>query len=217
MTFIAVKTNGTGTVRNIGFFDNVIDTCVQLSGGSNIVRGNFVEEGSVFADVQSDGNTIESNIAPAKAIVLTGSDRNIVRGNQTGRIALSDSHLNQIGGNRSYLSPTHGIELSASNDNLISGNIVDSASVTTDNTSDGISVDGHKNLVTGNMVRYAAAGNQTRYGINIAGGDCNKVVGNDLTDSGQTAPLSDSGTNTQLFWPADVTYGDNFVYCGVGS
>ena len=56
----------------------------------------------------------------------------------------------------------------------------------------------------------------SRYGVNMAGGDCNIVVGNDLGPSADygTDALSTAGsTNTQLTYPADPTYGDNFTDC----
>jgi len=45
------------------------------------------------------------------------------------------------------------------------------------------------------------------------------VVGNDFGDPDGygTDAFNDTASNTQIFWPADATYGDNFTDCGSGS
>lgn len=77
-----------------------------------------------------------------------------------------------------------------------------------------IVVNGDRNLITGCVLRPGT----TNYGVEITGGECNMVVGNDLGDPDDytTDALIDGGANTQLFWPAGL-YGDNFTDCGTGS
>lgn len=107
--------------------------------------------------------------------------------------------------------------------------IVDSAKVNchdnlviwpnTDDAADGIHIDGgeschvHDNTIVNN--NNAGSPDTWRYGINVASGDCNKVVGNDFGDPADygTDALNDTATNTQLFFPSDATYGDNFTGC----
>lgn len=96
----------------------------------------------------------------------------------------------------------------------IGGNrIVDPSSDVPDAT-DGIFVDGDRNHVHENRVLPGVV--QPRYGINVSAGDCNVVVGNVLGDPADygTDALTDAGTNTQLVYPNDPMYGDNFTVCG---
>jgi hypothetical protein len=99
---------------------------------------------------------------------------------------------------------------------------ITSSGGTTTNTYDAINISGNssRNLISGCKIRPRTTGNTTRYGVNVGGtGECNMVVGNDLGDPDDygTDALVDSASNTQLFWPGDATYGDNFTNCGSGS
>ncbi len=92
-----------------------------------------------------------------------------------------------------------------------------------DDTWDLIFIDGTSSrcFVTANqLIPDGSAGNQNRYGVNLDGtGECNIVVGNDFGDPDDyaTDAWNDAMSNTQQFWPADATYGDNFTDCGSGS
>jgi parallel beta-helix repeat protein len=204
MVFIAARTSTSGksTIKNIGFFDNVIGVSVQCRGDGNIVRSNHAEEGPIFCEVTSgsDRNTIEGNDAPTGVIEMASADRNIVAHNQVKDIYATDCERNTIGPNRVYLSPTHGIHLNDSSDNQVSGNYVDSAGQTADDTYDGIYIDGNsdRNKITENIVRYDPT-TKTRYGVNISAATCdeNLVDGNDLLNSGATAEYNNDGTNTR--------------------
>jgi parallel beta-helix repeat protein len=204
MVFIAARTSTSGksTIKNIGFFDNVIGVSVQCRGDGNIVRSNHAEEGPIFCEVTSgsDRNTIEGNDAPTGVIEMASADRNIVAHNQVKDIYATDCERNTIGPNRVYLSPTHGIHLNDSSDNQVSGNYVDSAGQTADDTYDGIYVDGNsdRNKITENIVRYDPT-TKSRYGVNISASTCdeNLVDGNDLLNSGATGEYNDAGTGTR--------------------
>jgi hypothetical protein len=116
----------------------------------------------------------------------------------------------------------HGVQLTDCSNCLVAANIINSSGLATDDTYDAIHLDGDsfRNLITGNKLIPPTAGNAPRYGVNIATTDeCNIVVGNDLGDPDDygTDALNDNGANTQLFWPNDATYGDNFTDCGTGS
>lgn len=84
-------------------------------------------------------------------------------------------------------------------------------------TDDGVAIDGDRNLVQGN--RFVPNVGVTNSAVNIVGGNCNMVVGNDLGDPADyaTDALIDSGIDTQVFYPADIVYGDNFTICPPGS
>jgi hypothetical protein len=97
------------------------------------------------------------------------------------------------------------------------GNLVRECGGNTDDTYDAIFVENADDVnVMLNRVIPRETGNQTRYGINVgASSDCARVVGNDLGDPAGygTDALNDAGTDTQLSWPDDATFGDNFTVC----
>lgn len=82
---------------------------------------------------------------------------------------------------------------------------------------DCLSLDGNRSLVESN--KFIPLVSSTKSAVNVIGGECNMVVGNDLGDPDDyaTDALIDTGANTQLFYPSDATYGDNFTDCGTGS
>jgi parallel beta-helix repeat protein len=205
MPVIGLKLNGGNTVENIGFGDNV-DVCIDdPSGvGYNRVTSCYNNVGAVFFQASAGnpaGNVIIGNNSPSGVIELAATDRSVVVNNQVKDIYLTGCTRNIIGKNRVYLSDTHGIHLNDSNDNQVSGNYVDSAGQTVDDTYDGIYVDGNsdRNNITDNTVRYAATGNRTRYGVNISASTCdeNLVEDNDLLNSGLTGEYNDSGSDTR--------------------
>lgn len=153
-------------------------------------------------DVAITGNLIGE--APDVGIRVTNSSRMLV----------TDNIVKWAG--------EHGIWIEGSSHCTLEGNQVFGSSQNTNNTWDNIHISGtsNRNLVQGNKV-IPSTNNppQTRYGVNVAGGECNMVVGNDLGDPDDygSDALSDSGANTQLVYPADATYGDNFTDCGTGS
>jgi hypothetical protein len=79
--------------------------------------------------------------------------------------------------------------------------------------------DSNNNYLHSNDAKNADPGSGSperwQYGVNVSAAACddNIVVGNDLRAAGDfgTAPINDAGTGTILTWPADATYGDNFV------
>lgn len=126
--------------------------------------------------------------------------------------------------NNDIIEPTqHGIVLADGSGEIgvddcgVERNRVIDPGSTTDDTYDGILIDGHssENRIIGNRVRPRASGNQTRNGVHIATSDNadNIVVGNNLKPAADygTLPITDAGTNTILDWPDDATYGDNFT------
>jgi len=108
----------------------------------------------------------------------------------------------------------HNLSVVDSDSSRFSGQIY-GAGGDTNNTFDNINFSGTSdlNFVTGTVLRPRGASPNTRYAVNNTGsGDCNRVAGNDLGDP------ADYGTNAlngvlDVFWPADVTNGDNFTIC----
>lgn len=79
---------------------------------------------------------------------------------------------------------------------------------------DGIGVAGDRNVVQTNKVKPSPhTGFETRYGINVISGNDNIVAGNMLGSPAAYSgdALNDAGTATQLTYPNDATYGDNFT------
>lgn len=117
----------------------------------------------------------------------------------------------------------HGIVISDCDHAHIHHNRLNDIGTLGANTYDCIQINGDssRNMVDGNILTASVGGGVTpRYGVNVGGtGECNMVVGNDLGDPNNygSDALTDSASNTQLFWPADATYGDNFTDCGSGS
>lgn len=100
---------------------------------------------------------------------------------------------------------------SASDDNVIVGNLVSGGSQTTDDTDDGILVEGDRNNVQGNTVRHGGGAKQHKNGINVSGAGAadNLVANNDLLNSGRTASFADTGTDTRIAAVGDVVYTEN--------
>jgi len=97
----------------------------------------------------------------------------------------------------------------------VHGNTIIRPGQATDNTYDGINIDSTSDewFVHGNKIMGDPSTPQPRYGISSPG-VCHIVVGNSLgatTDYG--TDVLNPGADTQLFWPADATYGDNFTDC----
>lgn len=118
-----------------------------------------------------------------------------------------------IAGNTTLRPYLHGIQLIDSDDGAVTSNVIHHPSQLTDSTYDGVNMTtSDRNLVASNLIRSDPTVS-ARYGVNVVSGDRNVVVGNSLGDPAQygTDALVDSGTNTQLAYPNDATYGDNFT------
>jgi hypothetical protein len=73
-----------------------------------------------------------------------------------------------------------------------------------------------RNVVTDCVVVADSSGNKFRSGVHLgASTACNWVVGNNLGAQANygTGAIDDNGTNNQLTWIADATFGDNFTDC----
>lgn len=107
----------------------------------------------------------------------------------------------------------HGLVVSGDDNDLSA--TVEQCGGDTANTYDNVHVTGNRNYLRGSLLRPRVSAPLTRYGANVVSGDCNRVVGNDLGDPVDygTDALNDAGTNTQLTYPNDPVYGDNFTDC----
>ncbi len=149
-----------------------------------IVSGNLIQAAE---DIGTHGINIEGSLVNSKIVI------NIIEG----------------GG--------HGI--SATNMSLcrVLANQITAALFSVDNTYDSIilSGDSDDNYIHNNMMIGSPSSPKPRYGINISVSTCenNIVVGNSFGPASNygTDPLLNLGTDTELFYPANPTYGDNFV------
>lgn len=181
------------------------------------------------SDLTVVGNTIEGGL-----IAVAGGEVSGVVANNTVRkpddglvvdiaydgelaLAIRGNTLTDLGGTAILLRSNSsggplGVEIEANT-------IVGPGGAATTNTRDAIRVDQGQAFIHGNKITPRATTPFTRYGINIAGGDCNVVVGNALGDPADygTDALEDNGADTQLTYPNDPTYGDNFTACPPGS
>jgi len=145
-------------------------------------------------------------------ITVTG---NVFASSEHG-VWLTNSSDCAITGNLIHWSGFHGIYVAGNHNTVVGNRIIDPATGS-GGSYDGIYVAGNRNLIEANQINPESA--NTRNGVNVASGECNMVVGNDLGDCDLYTSdcLTDTGANTQLFYPNDATYGDNFTDCGTGS
>ncbi|GAI36220.1 unnamed protein product, partial [marine sediment metagenome] len=93
----------------------------------------------------------------------------------------------------------HGIYYQTSHHGVIQGNEILENSQEFDDSYDGIMLySADYNFITGNIIRRGDLANSHRYGINIndLGCEYNRIIDNDLYDSGTTGKVNDAGTGT---------------------
>lgn len=183
-----------------------VDYTIKVANANHVViaRNNLANMGGAegiqldtCTDSEVSGNVIESTDT---GILLTGCDR-----------------INVVGGLIKWAG-LHGLEIAGSSHCIVEGLRVFGASQNSTNTSDNIhlSGDSDRNLITGCQLQSAQF-SFPRCAVNVSAStcDCNMVVGNDLGDPADygTDALNDAGTDTQLTYPNDPTYGDNFTDC----
>lgn len=183
--------------------------------GSMIVNNVFGDSGNDPVDSAFTGGIFLDQAADRTLIIgnefyLAGNDPGIA-------LWLSGAYGCIIMGNYFDLDRADGIVLDDTpnvvQNNIIAANSLNMELPRNDDTYDGIRIDGDDNMIQHNMLRGSAGANKPRYGINIASGDDNIVVGNDLGTIAEwaTDALNDAGTGTRLVYPNDATYGDNFT------
>lgn len=224
--------------------DTVIESCwIEASFGSAITIDTDrvrIKDCYLFSDSSSTDPVIELASSALDAAIsgcyITGGGDGVgaLGGNDGLKIsdctifvggigvALIGATLTKVTDNLIVLCGEQGISLVDCQGVAVADNTVYASSRNATNTFDNIIVDGDsaRNFIHDNTLVLPSSGPVPRYGVNIATTDeCNIVVGNDLGDPDDygTDALNDNGANTQLFWPNDATYGDNFTDCGTGS
>lgn len=170
------------------------------------LRGCSIYDGSGYG-VDLSVSALGNRVTVADCFVVGFSLNNVRVTGPEGSVFIHDNFIDSAN--------QHGMVLETDRA-VVQGNYFSDNGAFPTNTYDHLTINGDRNLVTGNVFVGSAL---PRYGVNILGGECNMVAGNDLGDPDDygTDALNDAGANTQLFWPADATYGDNWTDCGSGS
>ena len=184
-------------------------------GGDNTGSGDYI--GCVITD-----NLLQAATGD-RFITADGLERVIIANNAgSGGIVASSCVGINIGGNSLVPEFEGAVAVTSCDNAVIHDNTIRIDVDASDNTYDLVSLTTtDRALVEGNkLILNSGVGDSSpRYGVNVVSGECNMVVGNDLGDPDDygTDALNDTASNTQLFWPADPTYGDNLTDCGSGS
>lgn len=223
----AVLPNEQIRIANNYFFSQN-DIAIELEGSEEVIIANNTfldpDNGGIVTDANCQQLTIVGNqifgtpVGPGincQAPDSTIAD-NYIQGSGGGDPAqgiLVEADLVTITGNHIKESDGHGIEISGNQCSIV-GNNIDQPGLDTDDTYDGINLDGDDNTAIANSIRPSLYGHaDTRYGINIVGGNENVVFANSLGDSSEygTADSVDSGTGTILAASGGVI-GGQFAY-----
>jgi len=178
----------------------------------NIVTGNTCQDNTqsgIQTYYYADNAIVSNNICQGNGehgIIVYMCDHtnvtdNMCQGNTLDGIYLNQADSNKISGNVIQLNGAHGIYLGGWNcdDNAILDNIILENSQTTNITCDNIHLDcAIRTFVAFNYLRAGALANKPRYGIAIIDSESvgNRIIDNDLYDSGVTAKVYDEGTGT---------------------
>lgn len=176
--------------------------------------GNFIIPG-----VQARAYDLELGQIGGAGLRLSNADGYVdrVRGSVfiASRTLISNSHLNRVGiaGNEArivgcrFTGGTSPALTIVGHNSLVVGNFVAAS------TGGGVSITGDQNMVEANT--FTGQSGFSPSAVAVVSGDCNKIVGNSLGDPSQytVGAIDDNGTNTQLTYPNDPTYGDNFSTC----
>ena len=202
-----------GATHNIvsGNVCTLNDVGIETSAEYNAITGNTASANTwcgifVFAGYYCtvSGNTCEGNAL--QGIEVYQGSYNTIVGNMIYNTAGEGIEVDQadyctVVGNTIARCDTHGILLDNADNNLVACNDITESSQGTDNTYDGIFLMiSDDNLISNNLIRMGALANQPRYGINISTATCNRnrVLDNDLYNSGLTAPFNDAAVDTKL-------------------
>lgn len=225
---------GQGVLLNTGIKSRVIGNHITVASGAIGI------EGGSAGQIISDNHISVTGSQPGILIYERGIiANNEIDGNQNAdgihlggfasEISIADNRIylpfhgivftgsagvgNKITDNWVYFAEGHGIDASNGTDGIkITNNRIQEPGQDADNTYDGIMANGDRNRIVDNTIIGDDSAPQPRYGISVAG-DVNIVVGNSLGDPSNygTDALNNAGTNTELTYPNDATYGDNFT------
>jgi hypothetical protein len=161
---------GGSTIRGLAI-GNFIDSGILLSGGSNLIAGNYLglsADGDTVAANNSDNTPYQAGIRVESASNTIGgttaADRNVLSGNGFAGIELfgAGATANQVYGNYVGVDATgafdrgneqEGIDLELSSSNQIGGPLPGQRNIISGNGSDGVEIDGGDlNQVWGNYI-----------------------------------------------------------------
>jgi len=191
-----------GQSTGINLYGNAATSSFNTVVG-NVVQGNW---GGITVYYSGD-NTISDNVIQGNdgvGIYISESSRstitdNLIQGSGMDGIGSFGVFESVISNNIIRLNDYNGIGLFWADNNSIIGNVVLENSQDTDNTYDNIQIDeGIDNLIADNYCRQGDEINKPRYGISILDSlsDGNRIIDNDLYDSGTTGKVYDEGTGT---------------------
>jgi parallel beta-helix repeat protein len=196
---------GAATIASVAILGDTGYTGIYSDGSvANIaVRDCFIERCDIGIDlVGCDEIWISDNLffLNDQAIVLTGVDRGVLRGNMSfagsgpSEIDVTNSTFVRVEGNIVVDAASDGIELNGSSDCVVAGNVV--AYPVRDALV--LAGDSNRNQVAGNAVTPLSA--TTRYGVNVSAATCdnNLICDNWLGDASEyaTGSYNDAGTGT---------------------
>lgn len=200
----SVSTSGTASSTGVSMIFDTLNqfTITDLHSDDDGDSGDLTTSVIQFVDcVNGEVNGLLCETSNAGGVHLTGCTDMTVRG----KIRSANGH---------------GLRLTGSSDNDLHVKVLECGrDITATNTYDNILLEdaSSDNFLAVGRSRPAVSPRQTRNGIHISTSDCdcNIVVGNILGDPADygTDALTDAGTDTQKFWPADATFGDNFTIC----
>lgn len=203
---------GSGTFTLAGSNSRIYDILFESSASTLVLSGERAVARNIHVQgtLEVTGNYIQIEESNIRATTWSGhsgglSDSFVV----VGTIAITGART-RITDN--VFTSSQGLDVDA-DDCVIEGNVF----YNTPAAHDSIAINADRVLVEGN--KFVPSVGNTNSAVNVETGECNMIVGNDLgdTDDYATDALIDTGSNTQLFYPNDATYGDNFTDCGSGS
>lgn len=157
-----------------------------------------------------------SEVAVQDCMVTNATSHGILLQSSPSRVTLTGNHVRDsaasglrlvlmsdslVSGNVVHDSNSHGISLFTVTHSVISNNRCEGNSQDTDATYDNIDVgtNSTNNIFTGNMCRDGGGAKQPRYAIGLSAGNNNNwICGNDFSDGGKTAIVSDAGTGNTI-------------------
>lgn len=192
-----------------------VQDATHASVQANVIRASQQNAGihvlvavGTVADVSIEGNVVEG--VTGHGVYINATEAAPVRraqivGNKVRAATLSGLNLlglvqSMVSGNHASGCGQHGVVTGSGANkvhrSVIAGNTASDNGTSTTNTYSGITVDGDRNTLTGNVAASTAATGQ-KYGIRINTGTSNAVVGNVCTGN-LTTNLLDSGTTTTV-------------------
>lgn len=172
----------------------VMGNLCQSNTGSGILTGSFV-------GVALIGNVCKSNTSDGIRVAQgeTSVIGNLCWANLSGIRVTQNKHT--VVGNNCNGNNRHGIWINGASFCTVEGNIVTDNSEETDNTYDGIFLDGdsNENSIIGNTCNTLQPTFDQRYGINISEAACDdNLVALNILNGNVSGELNDVGTNTIL-------------------